>query len=370
MLRIHPFQALRPSAAKAREFSCERLDHLSEAAWREVAARAPRSVAALASGLGDTDLVEACRASKALIEESAPTMYMHRQVKGGRRVAGLIALLDASTLREGVVRPMRLACPARSEAWRAAQNRTSLQMDSVIVGFHADETTLDLFEREMNDRPLFHVVADDGATHTFWSGRRADDLAAAFANVGRGYLLEGHARAHGPSPDGRLLAVLTPLDAIAAHWAVRRITGEAAAGVRSWLLEHGREVAEPGEPPAGWADACVASGAERRWFRFQLPAPRRGGSSIQATDHGRLDACLEAATGPQVADRGERVPGDSRPAAVERLAEGGVAVVLSRPSVADLTALADQGELLPHGSTWFEPRIRSGLWMRRTTMPE
>jgi hypothetical protein len=370
MLRIHPFQALRPSPARARAISCERLDHLTPEVVGELATRAPGSVAALLQDPAGGEAIGEHLTTKALIQEPGPTMYMHRQVRGGRRIAGVAALLEASALAEGSLRSTREACPARSRAWRSAQHRAGAQLDPVIVGFPLTEMVQDLLEREMNDRPLFHVLADDGATHTFWRGCRSAELAQAFERVERGYVLEGHGRAAHSAMDGMLMCLLVPLESVLPHWSVLQLHGETAARMSQWLAKHGAAAQDPGEPPTGWADACVAGSDGARWFRGPLPPPRPGGSPVDLTDLGRVQELMRSVAGTQAPGEVRLVPGDAHPSAVERIARGGVAVVLPRPAMAELTAVTDQGCLLPQGSTWFEPRIRSGLWLRRTTMPE
>jgi uncharacterized protein (DUF1015 family) len=44
-------------------------------------------------------------------------------------------------------------------------------------------------------------------------------------------------------------------------------------------------------------------------------------------------------------------------------AESGVAFALYPTSVAELMAIADLGEVMPPKSTWFEPKLRSGLFI-------
>lgn len=369
MLRIQPFQALRPTPARARTFSCERLDHLPLEAWSQLDARPTHGVADLMQASTPAGVIGDHLAAKALIEEPGTTMYMHRQVRGGRRISGVAALLDAASLADGSVRPTRHVCPRRREVWRRAQRRAGVQFDPVIVGFHPTETITDLLEREMNDRPLFHVLADDGATHTFWRGCRSSELIQAFAGVERGYVLEGHARAFDPAPDGMLLALMVPLASVVPHWSVLRVPGETGERMAEWLLRHGALVSEPGEPPTGWVDACVG-GDGVRWFRVQLPTARLEGTAFERTDLARLRGLLGCMGAPASSGEGQLTPGEGNLAAVARLAAGGVAFVLPRPAMSEITALSDQGCLLPQGSTWFEPRIRSGLWLRRTTMQE
>ena len=369
MIPILPFRATRPTAAKAREFSLERMEHLSEDQIVETAGRLPLSLAALVqsamAGDGAAKLAS-LRADKALLQEPEPTVYMHRQVKGGRRHSGLVACVRAEAFSNGVIRGHRHARAEDAAQWRLLTERCAAQVDSVIVGFETNEVITDLFEREVNDRPLFHVVAGDGATHTLWSGRRAADLATAFAEVRSAYVLEGHHRLHGLQPDAPVLCMLLPLQEVVARWSARLVRAADAVAWHAWLQSNAEAVAEPGVPAAGFADACVLRDGAPTWMRFRLPPPPRGATLADATEFGRLDALLHAVLGAEALAAASHRPGEDRVMQLQALLAGGAwgsVIVLPQPPVRELTLLADAGERLPAGSTWFEPRVRSGLWL-------
>lgn len=358
MIPIHPFRALRPSAARAREFSVPRLDHLHEAARTAIESRLPRSVAAV-TGAGGRDLLAELEQSKALLRHPEPTFYMHRQVRGAQKCVGLVACVPADAFAGTVLRAHRQACERTGRVWRAQVERLGAQVDPVVLGFEPTTVIEDLFEREINDRPLFHVVADDGATHTLWGGARAPALQEAFAAVSHAYLLEGHHRT-AAAPGTMVSALLLPLAQVQARWSIRCLAGQAGRQAAAWIAAHGRETAEPGAPPAGFADACVIEAGQARWRRIELPAAS-GTGAHGCTDDGRLDALLERhAGGP-----GVRRPGEDDPARIEALARESeaVAIVLAAPKIEEIARLADAGERLPMASTWFLPRIRSGLWI-------
>lgn len=353
MISLKPLRVLRPSAARAREFSTPRLDHLREEERRALGASHARSVAAMLHGssVALQELVEA----RALMRHPEPTLYMHRQVKAGLRCTGVVALVQPRSFLDGSI------LPHRETAGEGVARHAEAQLDSVIVGFEDDEAVLDLIEREVNDRPLFHVLADDGATHSLWSGSRAAAVSKAFERVGRAMVLEGHRRVPVSEASDPVLAMLVPLSQVQARASLRVLTGAAAAAMRAHVQAAPAIESGAGEPPAGFADALWhedAAGVVRR--RFQLPAPHRGASVLEACAHGRLEAVLRASHGGAVA-------GAWRPAAEPDAhawhEPGEVLVALPRPSMAELLQLAEEGLRLPAGSTWFEPRIRSGLWM-------
>jgi len=106
---------------------------------------------------------------------------------------------------------------------------------------------------------------------------------------------------------------------------------------------------------------------EGRWYRVALPLPE-GGDPVD-----RLDAVLlqERVLGPLLGVEEPRtdprllsIPG---PAGLGEFVRRGAAVgfALHPPSAADVMAVADAGRVLPPKSTWFEPKVRAGLLVRR-----
>ncbi len=354
MISLKPFRAVRPSAAKAREFSVPRLDHLPTADRASLAAAQPRSLAALLQD-GSADGLSAWLEAKSLIRHAEPTMYMHRHVRAGERCTGVVALVEARSFTDGPIRAHR----AREGVDAAAH--AHLRADSVIVGYEDDAAIQDLVEREVNDRPLFHVLADDGATHTLWAGTRAPAVAEAFARVSRALVLEGDARLPGSPLDAPVLTLLLPLSQVRVRSSMAVVSGAAADTLRDHLQGLPALEGEPSEPPPGFVDAQwgTKDGMSTR-RRLQLPAPQRTGLAADALSHGRLMHWLQACGlggNPLTWRPGVASSPGAAPAPHE------VLLALPRPSMAELLQVAGEGTPLPSGSTWVEPRIRSGLWM-------
>jgi hypothetical protein len=331
-----------------------RLDHLQAHAVAELAQAHARSLPALLHAQ-DPQAMQSLLASKALVRHAEPTLYMHRQVRAGLRCTGVIALVQAGSFTDGVIRAHRHASP------HPAPRHAQVQVDPVIVAFEDDEQVLDLIEREVNDRPLFHVLADDGATHTLWAGTRSAQVMQAFQRVGGAMVLEGHRRVPRDAADAPVLTMLVPMSQVQARASLAVVTGDAAVALRRHVQSLDAEHSHSMEPPAGFADVLWrdgAAGVVRR--RCRLPAPNRGSDARAATAHGRLQSLLRTwlGEGIQPSWRPAVEPG---PEALTCSDE--VVVALPRPAMAELAQLACDGLPLPAGSTWFEPRIRSGLCM-------
>jgi uncharacterized protein (DUF1015 family) len=349
VIRIRPFIAIRPSAARVREFSMARLDHQSEPDRRQHAERAPKGLAALLEK--GEPLVRELLEARALIRHAEPAMFMHRQVRAGRTSVALVACVEGGVFESRAVRPHRHAHDGRSEAWRRHTAHVGAHADPAIVGFDATPEITDLFEREMNDRPLFHVVADDGATHTLWLGTRAEALVQAFSGVREGLLLEGHHRASATTVGGDTLAMLVPMEHVSGRASVAFVGVERAAA----FLAASKAVreADPTEAAAapGHALVCAADAHGTAWFSCRVP------ERFEEAVHQ-----IESWAGIARWKPGSSMDRDAIEAQV-RAGAAGCVVRLTDPELSELQGLSAQGRLLPAASTWFEPRFRSGLCM-------
>jgi uncharacterized protein (DUF1015 family) len=351
VIRIRPFLAIRPSAARVREFSMARLDHHSEPDRRLHAERTPRSLAALLER--GTPLVQELLESRALIRHAEPAMFMHRQVHAGRTSVALVACVEGGVFGSQVVRPHRRAHADRAASWQRHTAHVGVHADPTIVGFDATPEILDLFEREMNDRPLFHVVAEDGATHTLWLGTRAEALARAFGEVREGLLLEGHHRASPHAACGDTLTMLVPMEHVAGRASIACIGVDRSAAFLT-ASKAVRVADMAGVAPApGCALVCAADPGGVAWFRCEM-SERFEQAVLQ----------VEAWAGGASWKAGARMHQDAIEAQV-RAGAAGCMILVADPELSELRGLSAEGRLLPEASTWFEPRFRSGLCMAK-----
>lgn len=305
------------------------------------------------------ELVEA----RALVRHVEPTMFVHRHVHGVCTSIGLFALVEPSASAVDAVRTHRRPRFEHAPWWSGAVRRHAMHADPVVIGFECAEPTLELLEREMNERPLFHVVADDGATHTLWAGTRAPQLIEAFRSVHAAMVLEGHHRLAGVARGGAVLAAFVPFAQVRSRASLAIVSAEGLAALRArgmTSLDRPESLA-PGDP--GVARVCATDGAQTLAAWHRLPVPGGFAEAVAAVASG----VVRWHAGP--------VAGAAAVEALVRESGAAAALLLPDPSLGELRALSASGAELPAASTWFEPRFRSGLCMAEstevaTTIPE
>ncbi len=407
MIRVHPFAALRPPGSLAAEVASDPYDVVSTDEARQRAEGHPhsflhvvRSEIDLPEGVDPYDPtvyetasrnLDAMVAEGSLLREAEPSLYLYRQVREGRSQTGLVCCVDVEQYRSGEIRRHEKTRPEKEDDRTRHLLATSAHAEPVMLCFRSDPDGSDAIARRMlgdtATRPIFHFVAPDGTTHTGW---RIDDPApyvAAFESLERIYIADGHHRSagadraaaaaaaanpthRGDEQYGRFLAVVFPHDQMTIlpyNRVVKDLGGLDAEAFLARLREIGSLEPSDGRTPErpGTVEVRVAG----RWWSLAFPPDSIDRDDpIASLDVSLLqDRVLAPVLGigdPRTDPRLDFVGGSRGRDELERRAGGeGVAFLMHPTSADELLAVADAGEIMPPKSTWFEPKLRSGLFV-------
>ncbi len=243
--------------------------------------------------------------------------------------------------------------------------------------------------------PDLVLTQPDGLHQQVWTVHRSDEVATivdAFAAFPALYLTDGHHRAaaavryaerrraeveaagHEPDPDApweEVLVAVFPATEVRLHSYHRVVQplGAPPAEVRDRLATAGAlepvEAGDLGELAAGTAGVFLAGG----WHRLVLEVTPGSGPTARLATTLLQERVLGPVLGvhdPRTDPRLTYVPGTlGLDALAERAGPDGVAIALPATTLAELVAVADAGGTMPPKSTWFEPKLRSGVFLRR-----
>ena len=229
-------------------------------------------------------------------------------------------------------------------------------------------------------------MVDDDLRQTLWRlpGEDAPAAVAALADQPL-YLIDGHHRAAAAStdrrahrsPDHRMLSVLFPFHQLRNQAFHRVLTGVDAGSLldglgRRFDLRPASSVAEVVDRPEGWT-AMAVGGPSVRWWLVELPPPAPLDWSVVDIDPIRLGQHVlapllgiqEPTPRPPVVlpTRPGRRP---RPRRSSGLADGQIEFWMRPVPLTTLLDMVDRGQVMPPKSTYFEPKVRSGLFVRLT----
>ena len=326
-------------------------------------------------------------------EDAEPSLYVYRLRMDGREQTGVVGCCAVDEYDDGRIRKHERTRPDKEDDRTRHVVEMRCQAEPIFLAYREREDVDALVAAVTRKPPLFDFTADDGVSHTVWRVERPADIVNAFARVPLLYIADGHhraasaarARAHfrsanprhtGNEQYNRVLATLFPARELRILPYNRVVTDLGGRSPRQFLdALSARCALSPASDatPARRGDfrVCVADSGPPRWHAFRIE-PRPGASVIEALDVSLLqDEVLSKLLGiddPRTSPRVEFVGGIRGTAELEkRVRDGRAAAALSMvpTSLAELMAVADAGKIMPPKSTWFEPKLRSGLFFHR-----
>src|SRR5215813_4346024 len=400
MAVLKPFRGLRPARALVRSIASPPYDVVSTEEARSYAAgnercffHISRPEVGLPAGtdehsepvhqLGLKNL-RRFEAEGWLRRDAEPAFYVYRQRMGAHIQTGLVAAASVDEYDRGAIKKHELTRPDKEDD-RARHIETLGGNDEPVFLTYRASAQIDAAIAEVTAGAAeYDFTAEDGVGHTFWVAPSpwGAKIQAAFREVPSLYLADGHHRTAAASrvrrryrelgrPMGdeeRFLAVLIPhnqVQILPYHRVVVDLRGLTA----SQLVDRARaafEVERTGQksPATRGQFGMFVDG---KWFRLTAkvrPAP----SPARALDIAILQEHLLGPVlgigDPRTDKRVSFVGGIRGTGELEHLVTSGafqVAFSLYPTSVEDLIAIADAGEVMPPKSTWFEPKLRSGL---------
>ncbi len=406
-MRLKPIQGLVPAAPFAAEVAAVPYDVVDRSEAAALAAGNPRNL--LHVDRAEIDLPAEIDAydgavyamarenflrlqeDGVLVREREPAVYFYRQSMGAHRQTGLIAGCHIEDYERDVIKKHEKTRQVKEDDRTRLVDTLSAHTGPVFLTYK-DVAEIDALEREVTDReaPLFDFVADDGIGHTVWrvTGERAARLAALFGDhVPSAYVADGHhrsasaarvggeRRANNPAHTGEedynwFLGVLFPatqLRILPYNRAVTDLHGHTPDSLLAAIAETGIVVAPTDfKAPTTPESVHLYLGAGR-WYSLNWPYDQDA-SPVDALDvsvlQTRVLGPLLGIDDPRTSERIEFIGGIRGPEALERRVDSGQAACafsMYPTTVAQLMAISDAGQIMPPKSTWFEPKLRSGL---------
>lgn len=404
-MRLHPFDALRPPPELAATVAAVPYDVVNRAEAAELARDNPYSF--LHVGRADIDLPDAIDphdprvyakaresldslvARGVLIREGRPVLYLYRQIMSGRAQTGLVGCVHIDDYEHDVIRKHEKTRPDKEDDRTRHVLTLNAHAEPVFLTYRSRTEIEVLSEPVLGTAPLFDFTAADGVRHTVWQITEAEAWVEAFRDVPHVYVADGHHRSASAWRAGRerraanpkhrgdeeynwFLAVLFPADQLTIlpyNRVVRDLAGSTATQVLHALRDVGRMApADHPRPPRPGTFCVYLTDA---WYRVEFDE-----ASIDRRDPiGSLDVSLlqDRVLGPilgigdpRTDQRIDFVGGIRGTGELERRVDSGemaIAFSLYPTTVDQLMAVADAGAVMPPKSTWFEPKLRSGLFV-------
>ncbi len=408
MARLEPFRALRPRPELAIRIAALPYDVLSVAEAREIVRANPLSFLRVEKSEVDlppdtpsddprvfargAENLKRLVTEGALIREASPALYVYQQRMGAHTQAGVVA--GASIDEYEADRIKKHEHTRRDKEDERCHHVDTLDANTgpVFLTYPA-RAEIDALVAQVRRQPAeYDFTSEDGIQHTLWviaDPARVTALRTAFAGVPELYVADGHHRSaaatrvralrrsanlrhRGDEPYNYFLAVIFPHDQMrimAYNRVVRDLAGMSAPQFLERVAE--RFEVSAADPPAPRDEKAWGMFLAGRWHRLRArPGSYPEHDPVESLDVAVLQRnLLQPVLGiadPRTDKRIDFVGGIRGTEELERRCREGWAVAFAfyPTRIEQLMTVADAGKVMPPKSTWFEPKLRSGLIVR------
>jgi uncharacterized protein (DUF1015 family) len=320
-----------------------------------------------------------------LIQEDGPALYLYRLSADGREQIGIAGCSSVDEYDNGTIKKHEYTRKAKEDDRVRHMLTLSAHAGPVLLTCRRTEKLHNLMQNEMERKPLFDFTAVDGVRHTIWRCIDSPAVEEAFKEVPALYIADGHHRAAGA---GRVkqemvrqgkpvtgseefnyfLTVSFPSDQLNI-FAYNRYISDLGGKTEDQFLTEVKKVftvSESGKTdPSRKGEICMYLGGS--WYTLIVAKSGEETDPVSALDLSQFQKkLLEPVLGimdQRKDDRIDFIGGEGSSAKLqERVdARGGCAFTFYPVSVEELLAVADAEMIMPPKSTWFAPKLRSGL---------
>lgn len=404
---IRPLRGLRPLSQFAREIASPPYDVLSSEEAREVVKINPNSFLRVNKpevdfneddSINDDEIYRKGRQNlerlieeNLMIREEKPSFYMYRLTMNNHIQSGLVALASVEAYDNGLIKKHENTRPEKVNDRANHMITLNAQVGPVFSTFRQNNEIKELFDKLTSQSPEIDFVADDNIRHELWIVSNEEDcnsLIESFEKLDELYIADGHHRSEAASEACRrlresnnkhtgeenynyFLNVFFPDDELFIM-SYNRVVSDMNSHTLESLIEQCKssfDIEEVSAPLIPDENHIIGVYCDNKWFKFKIKDNSFDKSDpVESIDSAILTKNL---LGPVLGitdlrkdDRISFVGGVRGVNELMKLVDSGkykIAFSMYPVTVEQLFAVADAGKVMPPKSTWFEPKLRSGM---------
>lgn len=408
MATIKPFQCIRPEKSVAHRVAALPYDVYNRQEAKAEVQREPLSFLKIdraETGFDDsvdTYAPEVYERAKELLQkdiedgiyekDADDAYYIYELIMGGRSQTGLVACAAVDDYVNNVIKKHENTREDKEIDRITHVDTCGAQTGPIFLAYRSQQTINEIVARIQETEPLYDFTAIDGITHKVWKIADKSDVAEikkSFQGVASIYIADGHHRAasavkvglkrreenphhNGSEEYNYFLSVLFPHDQLMImdyNRTVKDLNGLTEEDFLQKVQEHFRLERED-KPVKPESKGTFGMYVGKQWYRLTAaPALYEGKDAVGSLDVSVLqDYLLGPILGigdPRTDARIDFVGGIRGLSELEKRAQEDMTVSFSMfpTSITELFDVADQNLLMPPKSTWFEPKLRSGLFI-------
>ena len=338
-------------------------------------------------------LYEEMKEQEIFIQDDKPYYYIYQLTMDGRKQTGIVACASVEDYLNNVIKKHENTREEKEQDRICHVDTLSAQTGPIFLAYRSEDAINRVVsEVTGSSLPVYDFTADDGVSHTVWrigQPEQIKEVSDAFGKMNDIYIADGHHRAasavkvslgrregkgdfDGSEEFNYFLSVLFPDDQLMIM-DYNRVVKDLNGLTKEKFLQAARNhftisKLNGAEPPK--KKGQVTMYLEKEWYLLCASEELlQIKDAVASLDVSLLqDYLLGPVLGigdPRTDGRIDFVGGIRGLKELERRADSDmkVAFAMYPTSIAELFAVADAGLLMPPKSTWFEPKLRSGLFI-------
>lgn len=339
------------------------------------------------------ELLDSRIADGTFITDTDKAYYVYELTMNGRTQTGIAACASIDNYNNNIIKKHENTRADKEQDRINHVDRCSAQTGPIFLAYRADEVIRNEVTKAKETKPLYSFTSPDGIRHQVYkisNAQSVENIEKAFAGIDDIYIADGHHRAAsavkvglkrreehpdytGEEEFNYFLSVLFP-DEELMIMPYNRVVKDLNGYSKEEFIKKIEEKFEIEESAAAVEPAYKAEFGmylDEKWYKLKAKKDILSDDPVDGLDVAILqNNLLEPVLGihdPKTDKRIDFVGGIRGLLELEKRCHTDCVLAFSMypTSIAELFAVADAGRLMPPKSTWFEPKLRSGLFIHK-----
>lgn len=328
------------------------------------------------------------------IQDETPCYYLYELTRNGHRQTGIVACASIDDYFNGTIKKHENTREEKEQDRIRHVDTLDTQTGPIFLAYRLDAVLKEIIEETKRKTPVYDFISEDKITHRVWvidESEMMERIQQCFVKINKIYIADGHHRAAsaikvgckrrkehpgytGEEEFNYFLCTLfaeEELEILDYNRVVKDLNGLSEIEFLEKIKES-FEVEEAEESPyAPKQKKEFGMYLGKKWYKLQIKKEQISDDVVGNLDVSILqDKLLKPILGIKEPGKDKRiifVGGIRGLKELEHCVENGFQVAFSMypTSMQELFSVADAGRLMPPKSTWFEPKLRSGLFLHK-----
>ena len=327
-----------------------------------------------------------------LVQDTNSCFYLYQITMGNHTQTGIMAAVSIEEYNQGLIKKHEFTHPEKEDDRTRHIDITNANTGPVFLTYRNDGKLKNVILEILNSHPDISFTADDATFHALWKVEnkiQIERLIDYFQVIPALYIADGHHRAasaarvqkireeanpnhSGYEPYNYFLSVIFPHDEMQIldyNRVAKDLNGFTEEQFHESINKNFDIVPIP-HPPSPIPENNYSMHINGKWYQLEAKAHVKSDDPVEGLEASILQKYLLTPIldidDPRTNKRIDFVGGIRGMVELERRCEIDCQVAFALPpvSIEQLLSVADSEQVMPPKSTWFEPKLRSGMVVR------